>query len=395
MKQKNMYGDKKTGKILFEAGILIIIANLLCAIGICQSISNGWKVSDGGELFFQAFIQSGGNYAITYLNQESIYISFLSVLFSFLGNREELVSIINLIFQLTGVIFFYLGAKKLFRFVFPLAIALIGGLLSVCFYPVITDSSMHIVWCLSGLVFWIGSKSYSDISGKFVKRILLGILLGIFCYIDLAGFFLLVTFILLTLITREFNFKEKRLQILHFIYFLLSVVIGFFGMFYLWNNFRFDNVVFQYWLTDKCNYFAQEAGLNQYISLGLVLVVSVIFYAIKRSRKVTVTPMVAESAAKAVKEIVVETVEEDAVKTVAKTVEEIPATQEAATEEPPIAAIPEPEVKKPIKFIENPLPLPKKHVKKEMNYAFEPTHDQMHYDLNNYRLDDDYDLKDI
>ena len=36
---------------------------------------------------------------------------------------------------------------------------------------------------------------------------------------------------------------------------------------------------------------------------------------------------------------------------------------------------------------------PKKHVKKEMNYAFEPTPDQMHYDLNNYRFDDDYDLK--
>ena len=54
----------------------------------------------------------------------------------------------------------------------------------------------------------------------------------------------------------------------------------------------------------------------------------------------------------------------------------------------------EQEFVKPIKFIENPLPLPKKHVKKEMNYAFEPTPDQMHYDLNNYRLDDDYDLKD-
>ena len=56
---------------------------------------------------------------------------------------------------------------------------------------------------------------------------------------------------------------------------------------------------------------------------------------------------------------------------------------------------PEPEIAKPIKFIENPLPLPKKHVKKEMNYAFEPTPEQMHYDLNNYRIDDDYDLKDI
>ena len=50
---------------------------------------------------------------------------------------------------------------------------------------------------------------------------------------------------------------------------------------------------------------------------------------------------------------------------------------------------------KPVKLLDNPLPTPKKHVKKEMNYAFEPTPDQMHYDLNNYRIDDDYDLKDI
>ena len=69
------------------------------------------------------------------------------------------------------------------------------------------------------------------------------------------------------------------------------------------------------------------------------------------------------------------------------TVEEPTGTQIEITE-----VIEEP---KPVKFIENPLPLPKKHVKKEMNYAFEPTPDQMHYDLNNYQIDDDYDLKDI
>lgn len=368
MKQTSMDGNKKTGKILFEAGILIMVVNLVSVIGIWQSILHGWKVSSGGELFFQAFIQSGGNYVITYLNQESIYISFLSVLFSFLGNKEEIVSIINLILQLAGIGFFYLGAKKLFRFVFPLAIAVIGGLLSVCFYPITTDNSMHIVWCLSGLIFWIGSQSYSDISGKFLKRIVLGVLLGIFCYIDLAGFFLLATFILLALIAKEFNSENKKTQILYFIYFLLSIINGFFVMFYLWNNFRFDNVVLQYWLNDKFKYIIQEAGLNQYISLGLVLVVSVIFYAIKRSRKVVAVPVA--------QQIVEESV----------SVEETTSVETVAQQ---------PEAPKPIKFIENPLPLPKKHVKKEMNYAFEPSKDQMHYDLNNYRLDDDYDLKDI
>ena len=39
--------------------------------------------------------------------------------------------------------------------------------------------------------------------------------------------------------------------------------------------------------------------------------------------------------------------------------------------------------------MENPLEVPKK----EMDYGFEPSKELMHYDLNNYRLDDDYDLK--
>ncbi len=403
MKLKSMYGDKKTGKILFEAGILIMVVNLLCAIGIWQSISNGWKVSQGGELFFQAFIKSGGKYRITYLNQESIYISFLSVLFSFLGNKEELVSIINLILQLAGAGFYYLGAKKLFRFVFPLAVAVICGILSGCFYPVIADSSMHMIWFLCGLIFWMIAKIFSDMTGFFLKHILSGILLGIFCYIDMAGFFLLVIWILFTLITKEYSLKEKGLQLLCF---FLSGINGYFCMFYLWNNFLFDSVVFQQWFHDKIKHLKLENGLDQYISLIIVLVVCIIFYIIKRSgNTVTVSTKELDNVFQQIVEqeekVFVETTNENKI---ASEVEnefrnnienmiknEFENNIEFKNEN---EHIPEREVPKPIKFIENPLPLPKKHVKKEMNYAFEPSSDQMHYDLNNYRFDDDYDLKD-
>ena len=365
MKQRNMDGNKKTGKILFEAGILIMVVNLLSAIGIWQSILHDWKVSLGGDLFFQAFIQSGGNYVITYLNQESIYISFLSVLFSFLGNKEELVLIINLILQIAGIAFFYLGTKKLFRFVFPLAISMIGGLLSGCFYPVIADTSMHMIWFLSGLIFWVSSKVFCDISGKTIKWLILGILLGISCYVDFAGILLLITFVLFALLTNDQTLKEKGLQLL---YLFLSSSVSFCCMFCLWNNYRLDAVVFTQWFNDKMKYCLQADGLNQYISLVVVLVVCIIFYAIKRSRKVVVMPEV--------QNIVEETISAEESASV-ETVEQ------------------QPEVPKTIKLIDNPLPLPKKHVKKEMNYAFEPTKDQMHYDLNNYSVDDDYDLKDI
>ena len=48
----------------------------------------------------------------------------------------------------------------------------------------------------------------------------------------------------------------------------------------------------------------------------------------------------------------------------------------------------ESEIKKDIKFIENPLPLPKKHIKKKMDYKKEVTSDQMCYDIEVPETDD-------
>ena len=44
--------------------------------------------------------------------------------------------------------------------------------------------------------------------------------------------------------------------------------------------------------------------------------------------------------------------------------------------------------KKPIQYIENPLPLPKKHVKKTMDYKFEPEEHLMKYDIEVSETDD-------
>ncbi len=49
------------------------------------------------------------------------------------------------------------------------------------------------------------------------------------------------------------------------------------------------------------------------------------------------------------------------------------------------------EIKKEIKFIENPLPLPKKHVKKDMDYAVEVLSEQMDYDISP-KENDDFDI---
>lgn len=387
MKLVNMDGNKKAGKILFETGILIMIATLLSTIGIWQCISGQWKVSLGGDLFFQAFVQSGSNYVITYLNQESIYISFLSVLFSFLGNKEELVLIINLILQLMGIFFFYLGSKKLFHFVFPLAVAIISGILSGCFYPVVVDSSMHMIWFLSGLLFWICTYVFRNLSGMYLKYIFIGILLGVSSYVDIAGAFLLITFVFVILIDGTFTLRERLLQLLCF---LLCVINGFFIMFYLWNAFLFDGNLFRRWINERVFYLRTENVLSQYISLALILAVNIIFFTIKLSKKVVIVKE--ENTDKTIPEINVDVKQEIPEKIAEKPKQEFMEVT-ITTENKQESQITE--FSKPINFIENPLPVPKKHVKKEMNYAFEPTPDQMHYDLNNYNVDDDYDLKDM
>ena len=47
---------------------------------------------------------------------------------------------------------------------------------------------------------------------------------------------------------------------------------------------------------------------------------------------------------------------------------------------------------KPGEYLDNPLPVPKRHVRKEMNYAFEPEPDKMYYDVA-VDEDDDFDLQ--
>lgn len=49
------------------------------------------------------------------------------------------------------------------------------------------------------------------------------------------------------------------------------------------------------------------------------------------------------------------------------------------------------EVEKPVKLIDNPLPVPKPHVKKEISFAFEPEDVKMHFDYD-ISSDDDFDI---
>lgn len=386
MNSQSMDTRKKTGKLLFEIGILIISITVVVGAGIYQAILNNWRVVSNGELFFQAFIQAGNTLRITYLNQQSLYIQVLSVFFSFLGNKEELVLIINLILQIWGIIFIFYGTKINCSYILSLMILFLSIISSIAFYPITIDTPMHFIWASCGFIFWICQLISSQMKGKYFKYLFIGFIIGICCYVDLAAIFLFVSLLFMLMISDGYSIKEKGLQLLGY---LLSVIFSYSIMFYLWNNLSFNYQHFLQWINERLSVFTSKTNLYGYISICILLILSVVFSLFKLQLKAD-----ADTESELAEEIITsnETATVEKVPENVHTSVEVSINTENNNESDNNI---EPEVMKPINFIPNPLPLPKKHVKKEMNYAFEPSSDMMHYDYNNYRFDDDYDLKDI
>ena len=386
MNSQSMDTRKKTGKLLFEIGILIISITVVVGAGIYQAILNNLRVVSNGELFFQAFIQAGNTFRITYLNQQSLYIQVLSVFFSFLGNKEELVLIINLILQIWGIIFIFYGTKINCSYILSLMILFLSIISSIAFYPITIDTPMHFIWASCGFIFCICQLISSQMKGKYFKYLFIGFIIGICCYVDLAAIFLFVSLLFMLMISDGYSIKEKGLQLLGY---LLSVIFSYSIMFYLWNNLSFNYQHFLQWINERLSVFSSKTNLYGYISICILLILSVVFSLFKLQLKAD-----ADTESELAEEIITsnETATVEKVPENVHTSVEVSINTENNNESDNNI---EPEVMKPINFIPNPLPLPKKHVKKEMNYAFEPSSDMMHYDYNNYRFDDDYDLKDI
>ena len=386
MNSQSMDTRKKTGKLLFEIGILIISITVVVGAGVYQAILNNWRVDSNGELFFQAFIQAGNTLRITYLNQQSLYIQVLSVFFSFLGNKEELVLIINLILQIWGIIFIFYGTKINCSYILSLMILFLSIISSIAFYPITIDTPMHFIWASCGFIFCICQLISSQMKGKYFKYLFIGFIIGICCYVDLAAIFLFVSLLFMLMISDGYSIKEKGLQLLGY---LLSVIFSYSIMFYLWNNLSFNYQHFLQWINERLSVFSSKTNLYGYISICILLILSVVFSLFKLQLKAD-----ADTESELAEEIITsnETATVEKVPENVHTSVDVSINTENNNESDNNI---EPEVMKPINFIPNPLPLPKKHVKKEMNYAFEPSSDMMHYDYNNYRFDDDYDLKDI
>lgn len=237
------------GKRLVEAGVFLLILNVLVAAHLWVALSHHWQITGPGLLLNRAWIRQNQELLFTTPVWESSYVFFLHFLFRFLGNHHSVAIIANLGLQLLGLFLFYRTGRRLTTDVISLLIAGVLALVSVLEFSVVQDSAEHFLWFASSAALW-----------------------------------------------------------------LLS------------------------WIKPICLYGVKRA-------------------AEKKTVQVTESPKRKKEGMRKEKNIEGET--------------------------------------KNLKLIPNPLPLPKKHIKKVMGYAFEPSKELMHYDLNNYNVNDDYDLRDV
>lgn len=371
--------ERKYGKQFVEIGILLMVANVMTAIFLWQSVLHGWKLEAQSHYYFHAFLQEEGMDTFFSFDSTGGYLLILRLIFSFLGNREELVLITNLVLQLLGVILLTMGVRKILGSFWCCIFSVIGGIFSVLSFPVSEDLPMHFLWCALGSVFYFMVQTVEYLrcknKGIFVSGIfMLGMLCGSALYFDITGVLLFPS---LLLIIRKKG-GEKR-NIFFYIAIILGCILSFLFLLFFIQKDSYDTISpFLFWIHNQLLFYEQNTGnlirtlflLVFFIFFWIVIGVSLI----TKRDKITVEMEQLSLEQKA---------PEDSI--ISQPILEQPSLKKEIMKKE--------EMEGTVKLLHNPLPLPKKHVKKEMKYAFEPSKEQMHYDLNNYDVNDDYDLK--
>ena len=393
------------------------------------------------DFYVMATVKEGNSLPTVSHGASYLYTGMLSTLFSLFGNKQTVAIVMQIILQLAGILLFYFAVKNLagrMEAVISMAV--------LVFFPAMVKYSFtlmpeNLYFCLfSGMLFLIAlykkfeEKRERKTGVSVILLALIGIGIGYMSYLDVIGILLLVgaCFVILA---------KKRKSGRNITY--ISVVSGasvvtllamffaeaffenatVFGAFFAWWNLYFTKFAWNYMIagpdvTLVCNLLIcagaawcifsflrkkEDKGCFYMLSL-VVLSLMVSFGSQNMSYQLLITAFWSVLAALGitsvmfVKEKTVEAETAGNVLMVADVCEKETKTETVKTqmEEIHIENLEnndtENSEKKSVQFIENPLPLPKKHVKKVMDYKFEPEEHLMKYDIE-VSDDDDFDLQ--
>lgn len=432
--------DNAKIRFLEGFGLLFLILLFLGTRGYI--LFNGMSPSLENPYYTSAIVGSSYDTA-SFSTLSNIYIYLLSILFSLLGNKIILGVYLQIVLQGITYLLLYFTVKNVNGRVYAFAVTAALTLWSTFFDSLQKLSPVYLLFFLLIAVIWYMTITWKVLFQKkgngiqqFLLVLLISILTGCLCYLDMLGMCLLVIGLagFLSCRSDEKSEMDKSAMVAISVFLLVSV-ISFFA--FLWmesfvsgTDFLTNLTVFYthrisqiqyewsyifpsiyvelsmgmlflaagwivgYWLSGKdenlfyilllagtacCSIFVHgemDYGLLSQFSWIVLIIVSVVSFCTYYGEK-QVTPMKEND----VKQEMKVSSEGEAESGITGNENQEEKTEPGIRENAPFVPIP------------NPLPLPKKHVHKEMDYGIEIDESQMHYDLEQIPDDDDYDLK--
>ena len=410
--RKNIKTDYLSALNLTKAFESILVLALIC-IGF---VLRAALISHAGEeaAYFEVAKVTGQNGMMLQSVQGSVYIycMLLHGLFHVVGNQWIAGIWLQIVLQLIGAYLAYSGVKKVLSKV-P-ALLVLGFIL---FAPIsikagLMYSPQILYFCIfafvyNGLAAYI-KKSSDEETNKlpmWLGAVLIGVMTGLTCYLDISGFVLLFFPAVLPMVIRE---GENKIWIKRFILMIFVTIMTIFAA--LWIDSLLSNAnivaILQAWGVLYGSYKLKLDIMVSRLSADFIVLIVLAccgcFSFWRKVRSERFTPFILMAITMGVLVFSGATTENMdgsyllhvllSVLASVSVTEMFAKADVVISEDEEESYNVETNEEKKIEYIENPLPVPKKHVRKTMDYAFTPDASQMKYDIT-VSDNDDFDLK--
>ena len=372
-----------------------------------------------------------------------LFVSFYKNVFYYVGNSWIVAVAVQMNLQLVSFVLLYFVVRK--------TIGPIGALVSfafalfspMCITASVTLDPAVLYFTLCILAVYFIAEGVSRIVKchkikwyQYIAVLFIGLFTGSVIYLDILGI-LVVVFAFTLLLVQKYNSEKKIVKSIpiYYIIYVIGILFGMAGMFLLACKDRFGELktAFLQWektflpifgeplyssfditfgirewvysgillcvlLLGILSFFESKQYHPQFASILCVLALLVLRYhslaALIVERKTFIILTLAVLAGAGIQALLIKEtadVEEEESEMIQEEVfEEIPNEIQEEIQNEIQEEIPA-EAQEEIQYIPNPLPLPKKHVKKTMNYGFEVEDDKMDFDIE-ISDDDDFDI---
>ena len=416
------FGTNERIAVLCEVLVFVcaFAGGLLYRIYLCTQIEVNSIVET--QYYQQALVKTGESMEPMTHGASYLYTLCLSFVFSFLGNKVVAGVWLQIVLQMITLVLAFVVIRRMIGSVAACVTMIMLAVSSVYVNQilVLTPENLFFVIYLLGMLL-VGSfvRDYTNNQFNVVTAIsgalLAGFVIGCLTYIDAIAVSLMILLVGIFSGTRhpqeEERFPKLRFSVLLFVLSVLAIVLALIGMFVL-NGIYLETS----FLSVAKEWFALYAS---YLPMGYILyqtefsifecLVQVMLTALlimsfwNHKKEQNCTPWICFMLLLAPTPLAISGVLSyqifsifiwsilagiglqqcfvtDAVK-----------VQVEIEEKEPVKETPQPDAPKP-RFIENPLPLPKKHERKEMDYQYMVAEDKMKFDVE-IKENDDFDIK--